>query len=69
MGWIKCSERLPEEGQKIIIFMPNFINGSWTETAFFGSNGSWCLSASILSIEKTKITHWMPLPDPPEEGG
>lgn len=62
--WISVGERLPENGQKII-------------AAFRGSSG-WVVDqaryaygefdfASWVNVLGDNITHWMPLPQSPEE--
>ena len=64
MHWISVGERLPENGQKII-------------AAFRGSSG-WVVDqaryaygefdfASWVNVLGDNVTHWMPLPLPPEE--
>lgn len=64
MHWISVGERLPENGQKII-------------AAFRGSSG-WVVDqaryaygefdfASWVNVLGDNVTHWMPLPQSPEE--
>ncbi len=57
--WIKCSERLPELGEPVLIFttdMNQFMG--WLENRHLWSyeHQSWFLS---------EVTHWMPLPNRP----
>ena len=63
-GWIAMSERLPESGSRIIV--------SGTDTN--GSKSTWSLEWDNLSdefdtswLKRWKVTHWMPLPQPPCE--
>ncbi|AXW87798.1 DUF551 domain-containing protein [Lonsdalea britannica] len=54
--WIKCSERMPAvSGYYHVIW-----NGKHISMAPF-------LFGSFQCIDPEKITHWMPLPEPPKE--
>lgn len=59
--WIPVEERLPEEAERVLTWRgKDGINAEcWTEWE------GWELTA-LLSDER--VTHWMPLPEPPEEG-
>lgn len=67
--WIPCNERMPEENVYVIAWakrkhhsraiMAILINGIWK----IGVND--CSDGFHVQGE---ITHWMPLPEPPEEG-
>ena len=61
--WIPVTERLPQIGRNVLIFS---IKGYCAEGYFNGSGWSqyrWC-----AWINPQEVTHWMPLPEPPEEG-
>ena len=60
--WVPVTERLPEVGRKVLI--------SWT------ANGEICFDTAFRLIDgwsathwelSADVTHWMPLPEPPEE--
>jgi hypothetical protein len=58
MEWIKCSERLPEPGEPVLIFTTDR-NQAY---AWLG-NGRWYYEHQMwLLIE---VSHWMPLPPNP----
>ena len=68
--WISVKTRLPEKNQVCLIYIPGFYHaeikkvvdidfGTWDGTEF-----QWCLTGIY---ENETITHWMPLPEPPEE--
>ena len=62
-NWIDVNERLPEEGQLVLIYFPS-LNDSYGMRF-----GTW--QASGLEFAKMRdemfadATHWMPLPLPP----
>ena len=67
--WIKCSDRLPEEGKNVILYDGN--------EAFCGDISldrdkricggmQACDGVCYGWSEKNEITHWMPLPIPPK---
>jgi hypothetical protein len=60
--WISADERLPEDGERVIAYFPEETEsvGEATfrlteENQWLSEHGSWFL-----------VTHWMPLPAPPE---
>jgi hypothetical protein len=60
-NWIKCSDRMPEDGRDVLVWDINreVSKRYYTEGAYFASfHGHW----------KTldEVTHWMPLPEAPE---
>ena len=60
MKWISVKERLPERGTNVIVFDFVDVFGG----AFYSRDGSFYLSDSCRLYN---VTHWMPLPEPPEE--
>ena len=54
--WVKCSERMPEHGDMVLVFNGNSIEIDALATGEFDFE-CWCDS----------VTHWMPLPAPPVE--
>lgn len=59
--WIPVSERLPERRRRVLCWLsyPD-IEEIIGENQYYG-NGMWM-------VESEAVTHWMPLPEPPEEG-
>ena len=77
-GWIKCSERLPEQlGMSQLVF--GLLEGDFNpdvHEAFMSSAASGGRWTSVRSISdgfdnirwmKIKVTHWQPLPKAPNE--
>ena len=58
MRWIPVEERLPDNAKEVIVILDNgYITVSWRSC-----DNSWYIS------DTRKVTHWMPLPEPPKEG-
>ncbi|HFI1722204.1 TPA: DUF551 domain-containing protein [Escherichia coli] len=77
-GWISCSERMPEMGERQCYMLaadfknnypPNIPNtqvgvyGDW----FNDGNPTWD-DGDGEDLYLKEVTHWMPLPEPPQEG-
>ena len=60
--WIPVEERLPEDGKNVIVFVRSCADW-WTMDIDWCVNGHWVINADD---EWHNITHWMPLPTPPE---
>lgn len=58
--WIPVGERLPEPHHHVIGWQPDFAR---TAEVWIGSSGQW-IGGDFESAGD--ITHWMPLPEPPE---
>ena len=62
--WIPVTERLPEEWVSVLVW-------SWCgfcETAvYLGIPGKWRVTWNHTMLDEDTITHWMPLPEPPNE--
>ncbi|HHU4235873.1 TPA: DUF551 domain-containing protein [Escherichia coli] len=66
-GWISCSERMPDEGETVLGCCG--VNGRYS--------GIYTMRASVINrknssidtcgIKHERVTHWMPLPEPPQE--
>lgn len=62
--WISVEDRLPEDRIDVLVCM----NGGKevaviTGVAFIGDNGNWF---DYHNFQLRSITHWQPLPEPPE---
>lgn len=63
--WISCSERLPGTNGKAVsclAYIPSF--GAVDIADYHPDVDEW----TFMCVPVT-VTHWMPLPEPPEEGG
>ena len=65
--WIPVSERLPEEGVDVLVFTKEgkFDSRPNRHVASFDEDGEWYPSHGDGYMFPV-VTHWMPLPEPPE---
>ncbi|EMG1653605.1 DUF551 domain-containing protein [Escherichia coli] len=65
-GWISCSERMPNDGQHVIILCDGafVLYAQYRDGEFFDvvRNGE-----EFFETQSRNVTHWMPLPEPPQE--
>ena len=62
--WIPCSERLPKEGENVLVCLEN----ETYDIAFYSTKYcSWISSSDEWSYEKESVVAWMPLPEPYKE--
>ena len=60
--WIPCSERLPEKHVEVLAYSPY-----WGKIVVAMWGGEfWLEQWTDDDLEQSEISHWMPLPDPPE---
>lgn len=62
--WIPCSERLPKECEDVLVFDSL---GNTTFTGHYNKYDGWDVDGFSALVYDFNITHWMPLPEPPEE--
>ena len=68
-GWISCSERMPNDKQYVWCWGKSY---GWTECDTFEgyydcSRNKWWAVTDNGEEPASKVTHWMPLPEPPLE--
>lgn len=69
--WIPVTERLPEICENVIVYVvyhsSRYVNVIRSVVpAYYTEDGFWMYGRGI---RLQNVTHWMPLPDAPEEGG
>ena len=60
-AWIPCSERLPEDGDKVLC-MTKTKKGNLNHVVGYHYSGGWACGMN------RNVIAWMPLPEPYEEG-
>ena len=64
-GWIKCSERLPDEHDSVIVFTPPYdVRVAWLRYDYKSKKGYYFTD---IDIPYDFVTHWQPFPPPPTE--
>lgn len=74
-GWISVDERMPEDGQTVLVFTPGMpVLDIWIDTWREQHEAPVSFSSATVPIglgwddhEFEAITHWQPLPAPPQE--
>lgn len=59
-GWISVKDRLPGRYLKVLAYFQS----GMIDTDFATEDGRFCFDGTR---KNDRVTHWMPLPDPPEE--
>ena len=62
-SWISCSERMPDDGQEVVVQT----HSGWRYIAFYESHSGLFYDSPEGDVEYVLVTHWMPLPEPPQE--
>lgn len=60
--WIACAERMPEPNDCVLAWRPGT---GWVVSEFLQEGDSWEFQDE-LDCRLPGVTHWMPLPKPPE---
>ena len=62
--WISVKDRLPEKSGRYIVFGLGWNNEKKMSTLLFGTKTNEWIATGAW--KDWKVTHWMPLPEPPE---
>ena len=69
--WISVKARLPDDSDELVLVIASgkFRNTTLDESfelACYYKDDGWVLE-SYPDMENVRVTHWMPLPEPPKE--
>lgn len=65
--WIKCSERMPDEFDKVLLVAyGKVVYYGWYCGVLPNNHETWRDSEGSIYWDDD-VTHWMPLPEPPKE--
>jgi hypothetical protein len=62
--WIDTKEKLPKRGLVVLIASSGGVIG----TGYITEDRDWLRSSPGAFSEQPEVTHWMPLPEPPQSG-
>jgi hypothetical protein len=67
MEWISVKDRLPNNVYDVLVIGKGWDDMEW-HRIYFLEDGEWYTQdAELVSrMSQSKITHWMPLPEPPK---
>lgn len=66
--WIPCSDRLPEERGCYLVAVKRWYDGKPVTREAVWNGADWISCEKWIRMEITpRVTHWQPLPEPPEE--
>ena len=66
-GWISVKDRLPEINEPVLFTGKNDIGNRYPAQKGYYSGDEWYTFGGLWDTPLDRVTHWMPLPEPPPE--
>lgn len=66
-GWISVKDRLPEINEPVLFTGKNDIGNRYPAQKGYYSGDEWYTFGGLWDKPLDRVTHWMPLPEPPED--
>jgi len=66
MEWISVEDSLPENDYWILLWVENLNNSLWKEYRIGSHESKRFYATTGIDYTTERITHWMPLPEPPK---
>ena len=60
-GWISVKDRMPEEGVDVLVYGYKYLDRKGADVDFVDKE-----SGNFFYYDDGRVTHWRPLPEPPE---
>lgn len=68
MNWISVKDRLPENTDDVLVIGDGWDGMNWWRIYFMEDNVWFTIDGDeVNKASQLKITHWMPLPEPPKK--
>ena len=66
--WIPVTERLPETFVSVLAYIPSEVPMPTIHESYIADHGAWVRISTGERYKPYAVTHWMPLPEPLEDG-
>lgn len=67
-GWISVKSKLPEINEPVLFTGINDIGNRYPAQKGYYSGDEWYTFGGLWDTPLDRVTHWMPLPEPPKDG-
>ena len=66
--WIPVTERMPETFVPVLAYIPSEVPLPTIHESYIADHGAWVRISTGERYKPYAVTHWMPLPEPLEDG-
>jgi len=65
--WVSVDDRLPEDFMEVLVRTPDYVVEAYYDRRDTDSGWQCWLRKTEVILTYANVTHWMPLPEPPEK--